>query len=289
MNSTQAKQISIQYFLERLNVYPIKTTGADLFYLSLFREEKTPSFKLNTQKNIWYDFGNGTGGNLIDLVMQWKKLNISNSLEFIQSISGNAVPTTNNSFFFSPAKDIQQQTTNITDFKVRKINNTALIEYLNQRRINIEQARLHCLEANYKNKGKHYYGIAFKNDSGGFEIRNKYSKVNLYGKDITTIKKSQKSNIVNIFEGFFDFLSYLTIYDQKPLEDFIILNTIALLKKGIELIKYYSEVNIYLDNDNAGKKATAEIKKIFPQSKDKSFIYSNFKDLNDLLTKNKPF
>ena len=37
-------------------------------YLSLLREERTPSFSVSYDKNLWHDFGTGEGGSIIDLV-----------------------------------------------------------------------------------------------------------------------------------------------------------------------------------------------------------------------------
>ena len=46
--------------------------GRNFFFLSPFRQERTPSFSVNTDKNLWYDFGssNRNGGNIINLVEQ---------------------------------------------------------------------------------------------------------------------------------------------------------------------------------------------------------------------------
>lgn len=57
---------------------------------------------------------------------------------------------------------------------------------------------------------KEYYGIGFKNDSGGYEIRNPYIKTSSAPKDIKTITNNAKEAVV--FEGFFDFLSFITIH-----------------------------------------------------------------------------
>ncbi|MEZ6117755.1 MAG: CHC2 zinc finger domain-containing protein [Pirellulaceae bacterium] len=61
MNIKQAKQIRLEDALTRLGYSPVRQRGADLWYASPFREESEPSFKVNTVRNLWYDFGAGEG------------------------------------------------------------------------------------------------------------------------------------------------------------------------------------------------------------------------------------
>ena len=46
---------------------PVKRQGINLWYKSPFREETEASFKVNTERNQWYDFALGKGGNIIAL------------------------------------------------------------------------------------------------------------------------------------------------------------------------------------------------------------------------------
>ncbi|WP_449400476.1 toprim domain-containing protein [Chryseobacterium wanjuense] len=48
-------------------------------------------------------------------------------------------------------------------------------------------------------------------------------------------------------------------------------------------MKNYSDINLFLDNDSAGIKCKSQIIKSFPEAKDHSGIYSNYKDLNEFL------
>ena len=67
MNIDQIKQIKLQDFLATMGCKPVKQYGVNLMYLSPLRTEKHASFKINTELNLWYDFGIGKGGNIIDL------------------------------------------------------------------------------------------------------------------------------------------------------------------------------------------------------------------------------
>ena len=136
--------------------------------------------------------------------------------------------------------------------------------------------------------GKNYFGIGFKNDSGGYEIRNAYSKICLGKKDISSIKNDSKS--LRIFEGFFDFLSFKNIenYLEKKPSDYIILNSVSLLNKINSAIGNYENIELYFDNDEAGNRAVKMIKNKSVNAEDCRVLYSNFKDLNDWLIHEDP-
>ena len=92
MNSKQAKELDLVEFVARMGHTPSKTRGNDIWYRSPFRpEEKTPSFKIDAQKNVWYDFGMGQGGTIIDLVQNlYRTPDISQVLAIITDVAGGA-------------------------------------------------------------------------------------------------------------------------------------------------------------------------------------------------------
>lgn len=56
MTITDVKQIRISDYLHSLGYNPVKQQGGNLWYKSPFRQESEPSFKVNTELNLWYDF-----------------------------------------------------------------------------------------------------------------------------------------------------------------------------------------------------------------------------------------
>ncbi len=56
MDIQTAKQIRIADFLHSLGYSPVKQQGINLWYKSPLREEAEASFKINTERNQWYDF-----------------------------------------------------------------------------------------------------------------------------------------------------------------------------------------------------------------------------------------
>ena len=70
MNTNEAKRIRIEEYLHSLGYNPVRRQGNSLWYKSPFRDEQEPSFKVNTERNLWYDFGAGKGGNIIALARE---------------------------------------------------------------------------------------------------------------------------------------------------------------------------------------------------------------------------
>ena len=168
---------------------------------------------------------------------------------------------------------------NYTIIEVKDIQHQALLEYLKSRKV--ENQLEFLKEIHYRMNDKNYFGIGFKNDSGGYEIRNKYSKICLGKKDVSMIKNGSEN--LKIFEGFFDFLSFKNIEkslsDEKS--DYIILNSVSMISKIKNLLKNYKKIELYFDNDEAGNRAVETLKKEFENVEDDRILYKDFKDLND--------
>lgn len=284
INCKQAKQISIIDFLEKLNHKPKKIRANEYWYKSPVREESIPSFKVNRLKNTWWDYGMNHGGNIIDLAKLvfydndlssvLRKLEMHFSLFGQQRIIEHNIENVNQG-----NKDVRSSAEVL---KIVQLNNPALLDYLAFRKVEVTIARRYCREIYYKVNGKHYFAIGFENNSGGYELRNKYFKNCISPKDVTLIKNGEK--ILSIFEGFFDFLSYLTINEKSTKQSsYLISNSLGLIEKSLLVIEKYQHVNLYLDNDEAGRKHTALLLSKAKSCRDCSFIYSGFKDFNQWL------
>lgn len=267
----KARSISIVDTLKKSGHFPKKESEKQSWFNSPFRKENQPSFKVNNVRNHWYDFGTGESGNVIDLIV---KINSCSPVEALQFLSEGVFS------FHKQLTTIEEKEYKI--LKVKKLENIALIQYLKSRKIDIEIAKKYCSEIYYDMKGKKYFAIAFKNDFGGYEIRNKYFKGSFDTKGIRKIKND--SNSLSIFEGFIDFLSYLSLKNMpKRNEDFIILNSVALIEKALPEIKKYDNIFCYFDRDSAGEKTMKIVKNEYQKSIDCSFSFAPFKDLNDYL------
>lgn len=275
LSVSEAKEIDIVHFLADLGYEPSKIRNSDYWYFSPLRDEKTPSFKVNRKLNRWYDHGLGKGGNLVDFAIIYHGCAVS---EFLQNLSGNLSlqkPSLQQSI---TRPEPENQIKILGDFI---LSSTALLRYLQQRRIPVDIADRYCREVRYELNGKVYYGIGFKNDLGGFEIRNPYFKASSSPKGITTIDNSAGEVIV--FEGFTDFLSFKAIHQQDPEDrfDFVVLNSVSFLETARPFLEKHNTIRLYLDRDATGQNYSRYALSLSSKYKDESSRYQNHKDFND--------
>lgn len=274
MEIQHIKQIAIIDYLQQLGYAPARVQGIQYWYCSPLRNERTPSFKVNTERNQWYDFGSGEHGDIIDLVCTLQRCTIS---EAIGLLSG-AKQVAHQEISFGGERKISERKLEI--LSAHPLSNPNLLRYLAERAIPLSVANTYCSEVLFSNMKRTYYAIGFANDTGGWEIRNSYFKGCIAPKAITTITKC--FDRLQIFEGFMDFLSCQTLNPSSK-NDAIVLNSLVLLPRIKEQIAGYQEVESFLDNDDAGRKSFAVLKQIFPQIVDGSDRYRNYKDLNEWL------
>lgn len=274
MEIQNIKQISITDYLQQQGYSPARVQGIHFWYCSPLRNESTPSFKVNTERNQWYDFGSGEHGDIIDLVCALHRCTIS---EAIRLLSG-AKQVAHQEFSFGGERKISERKLEI--LSAQPLSNPYLFRYLAARAIPLPVASAYCSEVLFQNMKRTYYAIGFANDALGWEIRNMYFKGCIAPKAVTTIKRG--TDRLQIFEGFMDFLSWQTL-NPSSTSDAIVLNSLALLPRIQEKIKSYKQVEGFLDNDDAGRKSFAVLKQICPQIVDGSTRYLEHKDLNEWL------
>ena len=294
MNILQIKQIAIVDFLLAIGIRPTKETTVSAWYHAPYREDEDPSFKVNKNRNIWYDFATAKSGDLIDLaVLVYRTQNISKVLKMIEQAAP-AVPLRVRTFMphqkSSAPEGVQPQTTAFQNLRLQTLAAMPLLSYLSKRGIDLDIARQECREAHYTCHGKSYYAIAFPNGAGGYEIRNPYYKGCISPKAVSLISQGQTDSIC-LFEGFMDYLSFLTIrvennpqHPRLDTQDYIILNSVSNLAKAESILETYTQVGCFLDNDTAGRNTCTKLKEKFGERLlDKSMYYREYKDLNDYL------
>ncbi|MDR0951614.1 MAG: DNA primase [Oscillospiraceae bacterium] len=69
-----------------------KRSGANLFGLCPFHNEKTPSFSVSPEKQIYHCFGCGKGGGVINFIMEIENLSYPDAIRFLAQRAGIVVP-----------------------------------------------------------------------------------------------------------------------------------------------------------------------------------------------------
>ena len=281
MTLYEIKQISIREYLNNRNIYPVKDYRYYGMYYCPYRNDRNASFKVDYNKNVWHDFGTNEGGSIIDLIVKMENLSFCEATTKLedkwlinQPYQQPSVPT-----YSHPNVATSQRINNIIP-----ITHPKLIAWVQQRKIDLTLANFYCREIHYQTGNNHYFSVGFRNDKGGYELSSPPNfKSCISPKEITTFKNNNDTCLV--FEGFWDFLSYLTIQKiEKTKHNVAVLNSVANVQKAMDFLKKsHKEIYTYLDNDEGGRKATELIQSNCVSVNNRSERYAGFKDLNDFL------
>jgi hypothetical protein len=291
--SLEAKQIDLVDYLAALGHRPQKIRNKDYWYLSPLREEKTPSFKVNRGINAWYDHGIGKGGNLVDFGILYFNCSVN---DFLQHLSDYQNPSI--SLFHQPSAshNLQASAASFADEKKERVNEgkiiilearplaeISLLKYLEKRHIPLAVAEKFCKEIDFLLYGKTRTVIGFQNNAGGYELRSPDFKGSSSPKDVTFFDHNKEQ--VNVFEGFFNFLSHQAInkQDSQPLTNFLVLNSLSFFQKQKERMEQHQQIHLFLDRDSAGIKFTQAALQWSKKYIDQSHTYKKYKDLNEYL------
>jgi len=286
LSGSQAMQVDLVEYLESLGFSPQKIRNNDYWYLSPLRDEKEASFKVNRKFNVWYDHGLGQGGNIIKFGILYHNCSVKELLEKLQETFSFHSPKQVFQEHHSAAKTLPDPApeSKINVIAAEPLIHPTLCNYLKQRKIPFDIAEKYCHEVYFELCGKNYFAIGFKNNSGGYELRNAHFKGSSSPKNITFIQESPEQKEVTVFEGFFSFLSFLTLTQKNiPLTNFLVLNSLAFFEKSRPLMEKHQAINLYLDCDQAGIKNTLKALEWDKKYIDQSCQFKNCKDLNDYL------
>ena len=281
---SRIKRYPIVEYLERKGVKPVRRTAAYAMYCSPLREETYPSFKVDTEKNLWIDYAEGRGGSIIDLCMRMEGCTLS---EAIRRLRQNALDNGTSSFLNDFVPNNSQPVMAVNGARrLVEISDTLpshLQDYLTKERcINLEKAMpfLKCIS--YEVRGRHYQAIGFANLSGGYELRDdKTFKGTIAPKDITPIF-TDRAEPVCIFEGFMDFLSFLSMKEEIT-NHCLVMNSVSNVARTIRYLndRHLTHIRAFLDNDEAGRRTVQDFIKAGFHVEDMNIHYKDFKDLNE--------
>ena len=286
------KRYPIVAYLERKGIKPVRRTPTYALYRSPLRDETHPSFKVDTEKNLWIDYAEGRGGSIIDLCMRLENYTLSEAIcrlgqtTSFDTACNNAEPSKEKAYSSNGSIRLPKEEMANGARRLTSISDTLpshLQEYLTKVRcINLEKALPFLKSISYEVRGRRYEAIGFVNLSGGYELRDdNMFKGTIAPKDITPIFEN-KAQPVCLFEGFMDFLSFLSMKEEVN-NRCLVLNSVSNIGRSISYLnnQQVSSIRIFLDNDDAGRRATQELINAGFKVEDMSVHYGNFKDLNE--------
>ena len=277
MTIEEIRDMPITDFMHKLGYKSTKKRGKEVWFHAPYRSDSTPSFCVNAEKNIFNDFGAGVGGDIFTLAgLMINSNDFMAQARYISEVTNNPIERSE-----PPKYEPEPTAPQFTDVKVKSLSHPALLAYLRERGIPSDIATANCVEIHYWLHGKNYFAIGFPNEDGGYEIRNKFFKGSIPPKAVTLIR--QGSDTVNVYEGFVDFLSGMTLGYSRT-EDNLVLNSVANKEKAYKHLDGYDLIKCWLDNDDAGKKCLAALQKRYgDRVKDFSVVFRPYKEVNEYL------
>ena len=196
------RQISLADFLARLGHEPVRRSGNELWYHAPYRNERTPSFRVNVAKQLWYDFGLGKGGDIFTLAGEFAR-----SGDFMAQAG--FIAETVRMPFVSAKKPLYLPEPSEPAFEgveAVPLLRSPLTDYLAERGIPYAVASRHCCRLNYGVRGKRYFTIGFPNVAGGYEIRSKsIQRLHTTERCVTVKPEDTASDVCSVFEGSWTF------------------------------------------------------------------------------------
>ncbi|MEO7120023.1 MAG: CHC2 zinc finger domain-containing protein, partial [Ginsengibacter sp.] len=209
-------------YLKSISYQPQRTGEDEYWFLSLLRDEKHPSFKVQKSKNIWYDYSTGKGESLIDFVKKMHQCDLTKAVQKLLSFHPQKIVKNNPErplFYLHENSITPHENARETWIRIiaanQPIEDHLFCRYLRQRNIskNIAHKCFYGVHFIADEKEKIQQALGFKNNTSGYELRNEYFEVSSAQKYVSYI--DNKANNISVFEGFFDLLSYQFIHQNQ--------------------------------------------------------------------------
>jgi hypothetical protein len=298
VNVEQARSIDLEAFLGQLGHEPVAGRGRahEAWFRSPLRSEKTPSFKVDRRTNKWKDFGAGLPmGDIIDFVRHyaerqgWGIWDISQALKELDRLAGGLYVPPSPSYTPKPTKPPAPEPPRYLIQDVHRIRSGKLIQYLRSRRIPAYLAKTYLEEVHYLDTKleKRLFGLGWKTESGGYEMRTRFFKTSIGPKAISVVQVRQEARPgTAIFEGMMDFLSYLQLSRNQPVARAVILNSTSMYRAAIAYCQAHpgeGPLLGFLQNDRPGLETVVKLKEALPQLEVQNHKYFAYGDVNDYL------
>jgi hypothetical protein len=268
-------QIDLVDFLASIGIQPKKIKSWHYFYCLPLpgHPDHGATFIVNRRLNRWRETTTRQAGGLIDLAVRVYDCTIGE----LTAILCAALPLVQQCGLVGNPHSVDL----VTIEQTHPIRSTDLERYLWEFRIPLHVARLYCLEGWYYRETNLYHALAFRNDSGGFELfdRAHHYRVQPFGP--THIRGN--SQAIAVFRHVLDLLTYVTLFAGPitKLPDFFILNARVDFEDAQGIMSPYRDKHLFLPNDAAGITFSNHAVGFFRNCQDHRFLYSGYPTLND--------
>lgn len=263
-------------------------------FYSPFREESAPSFHIDAQKNLYYDYGEGKGGNALTLVARLEGCTLDKAWDILADFDRSSVE-------LYPADDERNMVRSRTSSAVTKkaepknvvtkvydsIFNKEAVKFLNDRFIPDTIAELYCKQVHFTCDGRKSIAIGFPNCTGGWALRGEhewngkvYQIKKCTNQAVTYIDSAGQfcenapntSDKLAVFEGFFDFLSWTAMRSgwkpgmKSPVAllpkecDVVVLNSCGNWSRAMNAYICHTTIYSFLDDDKKGRETAKELR-----------------------------
>lgn len=135
----------------------LQRKGSSYFGLCPFHNEKSPSFSVSPDKQMYYCFGCGAGGNVFTFIQEYENYSFPEAMKFLAERAGITLPEKEYSQEERRAQDLRTRILNVNKmaakyyyYQLRTENGRQAMEYLKNRRLSDETIRSFGL--GYSNK-----------------------------------------------------------------------------------------------------------------------------------------
>lgn len=297
--SENTKQLIYQFpVVSVLSLMGRNTDHFGYMYYSPFNAERTPSCHIDVAENRWYDHSEGVGGGPVKLASLLLNVTMDKAMDWIAGQLGNEAVDLGRELL--PVPDSQDGSSTVIDSIDLHIRRKSLVQYGKSRGIPYNILDANCVQVNYhpsKDPDRHYFSLGFCTNSGGYALRNSVCKSSTRNISASTLGVDGRltgkptSDRVMVFEGFFDYLSWLALMNRECPKacDVVVLNSVSHLRKALPFILQHRTVACSLDGDAKGVESMQRIMAAAADCEhgvdveDKSSVYTRggFKDLNE--------
>lgn len=281
--------------------------AGSFLYSAPYRDDSHPSLSVFCDHGTWRfkDHATGETGTNLDILVRLKVCeDWMESVSFIAehflgaTISGNR---TNTPPMQAPVHSVPSETCHEHPgfiLSVAPIAGSRAESYITDvRRIPIEVAGryLSFIKYNYPHRpaDKALFAIGWPTVKGGWALRWAADIVDGNGKKLGKtfvgpggpsffpVESGHRSTVCTVFEGVFDFLSFIVISGGSQTCDAILANSTENVDVILTELSRYAAIHCFFDNDNAGRNAFSKVRSAIPCAVDRSGSYAGSNDVND--------